>query len=92
MAAYARAYGRDRDASSRVNGRRLLTNANIQDRIAQIRHEAVLKSLPMLQQVINDAERKAVERIRNGSFKQACKATERFADMVIKLADRLPSD
>jgi hypothetical protein len=89
-AAYARAYGRDRDNSSRVNGRRLLINANIRDRIAQIRNEAALNSFPMLSQVIAEAERRAVERIRNGSFKQACEAAERFADMVIRLTNPRP--
>ena len=90
-AAYARAYGRDRDVTSRVNGNRLLTKASIRDRIAQIRHEAASNSLPMLQQVIKETERRTIERIRGGAFKQACEATERFAEMVIKLANRLPS-
>jgi hypothetical protein len=40
----------------------------------------------MLSQVIAEAERRAVERIRNGSFKQACEAAGRFADMVLKLS------
>jgi hypothetical protein len=91
-AAYARAYGRERDISSRVSGHRLLTKANIQERIAQIRNEAALTSLPMLQQVIEEAEHRAVKRIRTGTFKQACKATERFADLVIKIASQRPSN
>ena len=90
-AAYARAYGRDRDVTSRVNGNRLLTKASIRERIAQIRHEAALGSFPMLQQVIKEAESRAIERIRSGSFKQACASAERFADTVIKLANRLSS-
>ncbi len=84
-AAYARAYGRDRDVTSRVNGNRLLTKTNIRDRIAQIRHEAALASFPMLRQVIKQAEWRSVERIRRGSFKQAFEAAGRFAEMVIGL-------
>jgi len=46
----------------------------------------------MLQQVIKEAERKAVERIRSGSFREACEATERFAHMVMKLSVQLSSN
>jgi hypothetical protein len=90
-AAYARAYGRERDTSSRVNGSRLLANANIRDRIAEKRSEAAVASLPLLQQVIAEAERITVERIRNGSFKQGYAATKGFADMVIDLLGQLPA-
>jgi hypothetical protein len=46
----------------------------------------------MLQQVINEAECRAVERIQNGSFKQACQAVESFADLVVRLLGQLPSN
>jgi hypothetical protein len=84
-AAYASAYGRPRDASSRVNGRRLLTNANIRARIAQIERDATLSSLSTIREVLDAAGCTTVDRIRNGSFKQACRAVDCFADTVLKL-------
>ena len=88
-AAYASAYGRPRDASSRVNGRRLLTNANIRARIAQIERDATLSSLSTIREVLDAAGCTTVDRIRNGSFKQACKAVDCFADTVLKLSRAL---
>jgi hypothetical protein len=88
-AAYASAYGRPRDASSRVNGRRLLTNANIRARIAQIERDAALSSLSTIREVLDAAGCTTVDRIRNGSFKQACKAVDCFADTVLKLSRAL---
>ncbi len=85
-AAYAGAYGRARDATSRVNGRRLLTNANIRERVVEIRCEEAKTSLPMLRQIIEEAGQAAVHQIRTGSFRRACQAAERFADMIIKLS------
>ncbi len=84
-AAYASAYGRPRDASSRVNGRRLLTNANIRARIVQIQRDAALSSLSTIREVLDEAGRRTVDRIRNGSFKQACEAANQFADTVLIL-------
>jgi hypothetical protein len=83
-AAYASAYGRPRDASSRVNGRRLLTNANI-----RARSDATLSSLSTIREVLDAAGCTTVDRIRNGSFKQACKAVDCFADTVLKLSRAL---
>jgi hypothetical protein len=88
-AAYASAYGRPRDASSRVNGRRLLTNANIRARIAQIERDTTLSSLSTIREVLDAAGCTTVDRIRNGSFKQACKAVDCFADTVLKLSRAL---
>ena len=88
-AAYASAYGRPRDASSRVNGRRLLTNANIRARIAQIERDATLSSLSTIRKVLDAAGCTTVDRIRNGSFKQACEAADQFADRILKLSRAL---
>jgi hypothetical protein len=68
-----------------VNGLRLLTKANIEARIAEIRSEAAWNSLPVLRRVIAEAERRAVESIQSGSLKQECRAAESFAKMVINL-------
>lgn len=88
-AAYASAYGRPRDVSCRVSGRRLLTKDNIRNRIARIQSEAAWFSLPTIRTVIEEAERSTIKRIRRGSFKQACQATEHFAKLVIKLNSAL---
>jgi len=85
-AAYATAYGRARDPSSRVNGQRLLMKANICERIAEIRQGAALASLPILRKVLAEAGRSAVDRIQTGSFRGACSATEEFAKMVLRLS------
>jgi hypothetical protein len=85
-AAYAGAYGRARDATSRVNGRRLLTDANIRERVSEIRSEEANASFPTLRQVIEGAGQSAVQQIQTGSFRRACQAAERFANMVIALA------
>jgi len=85
-AAYAGAYGRAHDATSRVNGRRLLMDANIWERIAEIRCEEATASLPTLRQVIEGAGQSAVQQIETGSFRRACQAAERFAHMIIRLS------
>jgi hypothetical protein len=85
-AAYAGAYGRARDATSRVNGGRLLTDANIWERIVEIRSEEAAASLPTLQRIVEKAGQSAVHQIQTGSFRRACQAAERFADMIIKLS------
>jgi hypothetical protein len=88
-AAYASAYGQPRDVSSRVNGRRLLTKAYIRERIAKIESDAALSALPTIRRVLDEAGSTTVDRIRNGSFKQACKAVDCFADTVLKLSRAL---
>lgn len=88
-AAYASASGRPRDASSRVNGRRLLTKAYIRDRIAEIESAAALDALPEIGAVIGEAALRASATIREGSFREACKATEEFAGLVIRLDEAL---
>jgi hypothetical protein len=85
-AAYADAYGRAPDATSRVNGGRLLTDANIWERIVEIRSEEANASFPTLRRVIEGAGQSAVQQIQTGSFKRACQAAERFANMVIALS------
>ena len=60
-AAYASAYGRPRDASSRVNGRRLLTKTHIRERITKIESHAALSSVPTIYKVLNEAGRTAVD-------------------------------
>jgi hypothetical protein len=85
-AAYAGAYGRARDTTSRVNGQRLLTDANIWERIVEIRSEEAADSLPTLRRIVEKAGQSAVQQIQTGSFRRACQAAERFANMVIALA------
>jgi hypothetical protein len=85
-AAYASAYGRARDATSRVNGQRLLTDANIWERIVEIRSEEAAASFPTLRQVIEGAGQSAVLQVQTGSFRRSCQAAERFAGMIIKLS------
>jgi hypothetical protein len=85
-AAYASAYGRAHDVTSRVNGRRLLTNANIRARISQIESDAALSSLPTIRRVLEEAGSNTMDRIRNGSIREACKAVDCFADTVLKLS------
>jgi phage terminase small subunit len=84
-AAYAAAYGRRRDVTCRVNGRRLLTNTNIRQRIEEIRREAAAASFPTLQRVIDELGCSAVEQIRTSPFRRACKAAEQFATVVNRL-------
>jgi len=86
-AAYAQAYGRDRGPGSRVNGRRLLANAYIRERIAEIRSEAVVASASTLEKVIEELECAAIKKIERGSFKHACETTKRFADVIMDLAN-----
>jgi hypothetical protein len=85
-AAYAGAYGRARDATSRVNGGRLLTDANICERIVEIRSEEASASLPILRRIVGGAGQSAVQQIQTGSFRRACQAAERFAKMVNALS------
>ncbi|HEY8033314.1 MAG TPA: hypothetical protein VIF02_13300 [Methylocella sp.] len=85
-AAYAGAYGRAHDVTSRVNGRRLLTDANICERIVEIRSGEASASLPSLRRIVEGAGQSAVQQIETGSFRRACQAAERFADMIIKLS------
>jgi hypothetical protein len=85
-AAYAGAYGRARDATSRVNGGRLLTDANICERIVEIRSEEAAASLPTLRRIIEEAGQSAVQQSQTGSFRRSCRAAERFAGMIIKLS------
>jgi hypothetical protein len=85
-AAYAGAYGRAHDVTSRVNGGRLLTDANICERIVEIRCQEATASLPTLRRLIEGAGQSAVKQIQTGSFRRACQAAERFADMIIKLS------
>ncbi len=83
-AAYAGAYGRARYATSRVNRQRLLADANIWERIVEIRCQEATASLPTLRRLIEGAEQSAVQQIQTGSFKR--QAAERFATMVIALS------
>jgi hypothetical protein len=85
-AAYAGAYGRAHDVTSRVNGGRLLTDANIWERIAEIRSEEATASLPTLRRIVEGAGRSAVQQVQTGSFRRSCQAAERFAGMIIKLS------
>jgi hypothetical protein len=84
-----RDFGRAHDVSSRVNGRRLLTKAHIRERIAKIESDAALFALPTIRKVLDEAGSTTVDRIRIGSFKQACKAVDCFADTVLKLSRAL---
>lgn len=86
-ASYATAYGRAADVSSRVNGRRLLTNANIRTRIAQIRHSAAAAACLTLPKLIGEVEMATLVQIRTGSLRSACKAVEQFAKMILSLAE-----
>jgi hypothetical protein len=88
-AAYASAYGREHDVTSRVNGQRLLTKAYIRERIAKIESDAALSSLPTIRRVLDEAGSTTVDRIRNGSLREACKAVDSFADTVLKLSRAL---
>ncbi len=81
-AAYAGAYGRANDATSRVNGTRLLADANIYERIVEIRCEEATASLPTLRRIVEGAGQSAVHQIETGSFRRACQAAERFANMI----------
>jgi hypothetical protein len=85
-AAYAGAYGRARDATSRVNGGRLLMDANICERIDEIRSEEAIVAFPTLRRIVEKAEQSAVQQIETGSFRRACQAAERFAKMVNALS------
>jgi hypothetical protein len=85
-AAYAGAYGRAHDATSRVNGGRLLTDANICERIVEIRSEEAIVAFPTLRRIVEKAGQSAVQQIETGSFRRACQAAERFAKMVNALS------
>ncbi|PWB92044.1 hypothetical protein C5688_03360 [Methylocystis sp. MitZ-2018] len=61
-AAYTAAYGRAADTTSRVNGKRLLTNANVRARIGQIRDEASASAHSTLQKLFKALEDAAVRR------------------------------
>ena len=74
----------DHAMSSRVNGRRLLAKVYIRERIAKIESDATLSSLPTIRKVLDEAGSTTVDRIRNGSFREACKAVDCFADTVLK--------
>jgi hypothetical protein len=88
-AAYAAAYGRAADTTSRVNGKRLLTNANVRGRIDQIRDEASARAHPTLQKLFKDLEEAALRDIHSSSLRSACKKAEQYSKMALRLS-RLP--
>ncbi|WP_292530576.1 hypothetical protein [Methylocystis sp.] len=85
-AAYAAAYGRSADTTSRVNGKRLLTNANVRARIGQIRDEASGSAHPTLQKIFKTLEEAALEDISSGSLRSACKKAEQYSKMALRLS------
>jgi hypothetical protein len=64
----------------------IIQAAYIRERIAKIESDAALSALPTIRKVLDEAGSTTVDRIRNGSFKQACKAVDCFADTVLKLS------
>lgn len=88
-AAYTAAYGRAADTTSRVNGKRLLTNANVRARIGQIRDEASASAHVTLQKLFKALEDAASEDISSGSLRSACKKAEQYSKMALRLS-RLP--
>jgi hypothetical protein len=55
----------------------------------QIERDATLSSLSTIREVLDAAGCTTVDRIRNGSFKQACEAADQFADTILKLSKAL---
>lgn len=85
-AAYAAAYGRAADTTSRVNGKRLLTNANVHARIGQIRDEASASVHATLQKLFKELEEAALRDIHSSSLRSACKKAEEYSNMALRLS------
>jgi hypothetical protein len=85
-AAYAAAYDRAADTTSRVNGTRLLTNANVRARVEQIRDEASASAHPALQKLFKELEEAALSDIHSGSLRSACKKAELYSKMALRLS------
>jgi hypothetical protein len=76
--AYAQAYGRKRDATTRACGARLLANVNIQRRIAEIRDATADEAEVCLSKLIPMLESRAQAEIRAGHLGSALNVLKRL--------------
>jgi hypothetical protein len=77
--AYALAYGREADGATRASAVRLLGNASVQRRIAEIRRNGEALALRSLLNVVPLLERQVRAAARDGKFSQAMNALTQIA-------------
>jgi len=81
-AAYAYAYGRERDNVAAVKGRQLIRKVNIRERAMALEAENALASLPTIRKVLEGVEARTIERINNAQINNVFVAADRFAEFV----------
>jgi hypothetical protein len=84
-AAYAHAYGRERDNVAAVRGGQLIRKVHIRERAMALEAENALASLPTIRKVLEGVEARTIERINNAQINNVFVAADRFAEFVGKV-------
>jgi hypothetical protein len=79
--AYSLAYARSRNGATRSSAARLLTNANVRRRIAELLCEAAEQAKASLRILISALEERARIAISDGRLKNAVRLLQQLADI-----------
>jgi len=79
--AYSFAYGRPRSGATRASAARLLTNANVRRRIAELRLEGAREAGASLQLLLPELEQRARAAMAAGRLREAARTLERLASI-----------
>ena len=79
--AYALAYSRPRNGATRASASRLLTNANVKHRIAELRRGAAEQAKASLQALIPALDERARAAIATGRMREAVEVLKRLAEI-----------
>jgi hypothetical protein len=86
--AYALAYSRPRNAATRASAARLLTNAHVKHRVAELRREASEQAKASLQALIPALEERARATIATGRMREAVEVLKRLAEIAAQVPAR----
>jgi hypothetical protein len=86
---YALAYCRPPNAATRASAARLLTNANVKRRIAELRRGAAEQAKASLQALIPALDERARAAIATGRMREAVEVLKRLAEIAAQAPARL---
>src|SRR4051794_36300102 len=79
--AYSRAYARPRNRATRASAARLLTDANVENRIAELRAQAAEQAKASLQALVPALDAHARAALSTGRMREAVEILERLGEI-----------
>ena len=86
---YALAYSRPRNGATRASAARLLTNANVKHRVAELRRDAAEQAKASLQALIPALDERARAAIATRRMREAVEVLKRLAEIAAQAPARL---